>query len=150
MAEGQYISQKIQSLLRQIFPHENLADLKNYLIRQLELNGVEVKTGTEVTQELINSEAPDAVILAAGGLRDTLTVDVDNNALVQEGVPWTGKVKNGNTPIQCPAPASTHRVPLYGKYAPHLPSRQTHRPAFPHYSALPKSSWRLGCALLHR
>ena len=46
-------------------PHENLADLKNYLIRQLELNGVEVKTGTEVTQELINSEAPDAGILAA-------------------------------------------------------------------------------------
>ena len=58
-------------------PHENLADLKNYLIRQLELNGVEVKTGTEVTQELIHSEAPDAVILAAGGLRDTLTVDGD-------------------------------------------------------------------------
>ena len=61
-----------------------LADLKNYLIRQLELNGVEVKTGTEVTQELINSEAPDAVILAAGGLRDTLTVDGDGSAPVVE------------------------------------------------------------------
>ena len=65
-------------------PHENLADLKNYLIRQLELNGVEVKTGTEVTQELINSEAPDAVILAAGGLRDPLTVDGDGSAPVVE------------------------------------------------------------------
>lgn len=65
-------------------PHENLADLKNYLIRQLELNDVEVKTGTEVTQELINSEAPDAVILAAGGLRDTLTVDGDGSAPVVE------------------------------------------------------------------
>lgn len=65
-------------------PHENLADLKNYLIRQLELNGVEVKTGTEVTQELIHSEAPDAVILAAGGLRDTLTVDGDGSAPVVE------------------------------------------------------------------
>ena len=65
-------------------PHENLADLKNYLIRQLELNGVEVKTGTEVTQELIASEAPDAVILAAGGLRDTLTVDGDGSAPVVE------------------------------------------------------------------
>lgn len=60
------------------------ADLKNYLIRQLELNGVEVKTGTEVTQELIHSEAPDAVILAAGGLRDTLTVDGDGSAPVVE------------------------------------------------------------------
>lgn len=61
-------------------PHENLADLKNYLIRQLELNGVEVKTGTEVTQELINSEAPDAVILAAGGL--WLTVHKKNVTIV--------------------------------------------------------------------
>ena len=55
--------------------HENLSDLKNYLIRQLELNNVKVVTGTEVTKELIASEAPDAVIVATGGLRDTLTVD---------------------------------------------------------------------------
>ena len=58
-------------------PHENLQDLKKYLIRQLELAGVTVKTGTEVTKELIESEAPDAVILAVGGKRDTLTVDGD-------------------------------------------------------------------------
>lgn len=65
-------------------PHENLADLKNYLIRQLELNDVQVKTGTEVTKELIDAEAPDAVILAAGGLRDTLTVNGDGSAPVVE------------------------------------------------------------------
>ena len=58
-------------------PHENLGDLKKYLIRQMELAGVTVVTGTEVTKELIESEAPDAVILAVGGLRDTLTVDGD-------------------------------------------------------------------------
>jgi thioredoxin reductase len=58
-------------------PHENLADLKKYLIRQLEITGVTVKTGVEVTKELIASEAPDAVILAVGGLRDTLEVDGD-------------------------------------------------------------------------
>ena len=58
-------------------PHENLADLKKYLIRQLEVTGVTVKAGVEVTKELIESEAPDAVILAAGGLRDTLSVDGD-------------------------------------------------------------------------
>ena len=58
-------------------PHENLQDLKKYLIRQLEITGVTVKTGTEVTKELIESEAPDAVILAVGGKRDTLTVDGD-------------------------------------------------------------------------
>ena len=58
-------------------PHENLADLKKYLVRQLEISGVTVKTGTEVTKELIDAEAPDAVILAVGGLRDTLAVDGD-------------------------------------------------------------------------
>lgn len=61
-------------------PHENLDDLKNYLIRQLELTGVTVKTGVEVDQALIASQAPDAVILAVGGLRDTLTVDGDGSA----------------------------------------------------------------------
>ena len=58
-------------------PHENLQDLKKYLIRQLEVTGVTVKTGTEVTKELIEDEGPDAVILAVGGLRDTLEVDSD-------------------------------------------------------------------------
>ena len=58
-------------------PLENLQDLKKYLIRQLEITGVTVRTGTEVTKELIESEAPDAVILAVGGKRDTLTVDGD-------------------------------------------------------------------------
>ena len=58
-------------------PHENLADLKKYLIRQMELAGVTVKTGTEVTKELIEAEAPDAVILATGGQRAALEVDAD-------------------------------------------------------------------------
>ena len=55
-------------------PHENLGDLKNYLIRQLELSGVTVVTGTEVTKELIEQEKPDAVILACGGLRPELDI----------------------------------------------------------------------------
>lgn len=63
-------------------PHENLQDLKNYLIRQLELAKVTVKTGTEVTADLIKSEAPDAVILAVGGLRDTLNVNGDGKTPV--------------------------------------------------------------------
>ena len=53
-------------------PHENLGDLRNYLIRQQELKGVTVKTGTEVTADLIKSEAPDYVVLAAGGRRPEL------------------------------------------------------------------------------
>jgi len=53
-------------------PHENLGRLRDYLARQLEVSGVKVVLNTEVTAELIATEAPDAVILAAGGKRDTL------------------------------------------------------------------------------
>lgn len=60
-------------------PHENLMDLKNYLIRQLELKGVTVELGVEVDAAKIAEVAPDAVILATGGLRDTLTVDGDGS-----------------------------------------------------------------------
>jgi 2,4-dienoyl-CoA reductase-like NADH-dependent reductase (Old Yellow Enzyme family)/thioredoxin reductase len=49
-------------------PHENLDDLKAYLIRQLELTGVTVILKKEVDAALINSEAPDAVVLAVGAL----------------------------------------------------------------------------------
>lgn len=49
-------------------PHENLDDLKAYLARQLELNGVTVVLKKEVDAALITSEAPDAVILAVGSL----------------------------------------------------------------------------------
>ena len=56
-------------------PHENIADLKAYLEKQLELAGVTVVTGTEVTADTVASEAPDALVLACGGLRDTLGLE---------------------------------------------------------------------------
>ncbi len=59
-------------------PHENLDDLSSYLQRQLELAGVAVVTGTEVTADLVASEAPDALVLACGGLRGALEVDGAN------------------------------------------------------------------------
>lgn len=49
-------------------PHENLDDLKAYLSKQLEKNGVTVVLQKEVDAALINSEAPDVVILATGAL----------------------------------------------------------------------------------
>ena len=53
-------------------PHENLGTFKKYLERQLELKGVEVILGEEVTREMIESEGADVVILATGGRRTTL------------------------------------------------------------------------------
>ena len=55
-------------------PHENLADFKAYLEKQLELNGVNVVLNHEVDAAFIDAGKPDAVILAAGGLRDSLAV----------------------------------------------------------------------------
>ena len=63
-------------------PHENLADLKKYLIRQLEVNGVNVVTSKTVDKELIEAEAPDAVILAVGGQRAPLEVAGDGSVPV--------------------------------------------------------------------
>ena len=53
-------------------PHENLDRLRAYLTRQLELKGVTVVTGKEVDAAFIKEQAPDAVILATGGVRDKL------------------------------------------------------------------------------
>ncbi len=51
--------------------HENIADFDAYLQRQQQICGVTVVTGTEVTADLIKQEAPDALIVATGGVRDT-------------------------------------------------------------------------------
>jgi thioredoxin reductase len=46
------------------------------------LAGVNVQTGVTVDKALIEQEAPDAVILATGGLRDTLDVNGDGSVPV--------------------------------------------------------------------
>jgi 2,4-dienoyl-CoA reductase-like NADH-dependent reductase (Old Yellow Enzyme family)/thioredoxin reductase len=51
--------------------HERLIDLRDYLVRQQELKGVQVITGTEVTTDLVKEENPDVVIVAVGGARET-------------------------------------------------------------------------------
>ncbi|MDR3053518.1 MAG: FAD-dependent oxidoreductase [Coriobacteriales bacterium] len=53
-------------------PHENLDALRSYLARQLELTGVTVTTGKEVDAAFIAEQAPDVVVLAAGGKRGSL------------------------------------------------------------------------------
>jgi 2,4-dienoyl-CoA reductase-like NADH-dependent reductase (Old Yellow Enzyme family)/thioredoxin reductase len=56
-------------------PHENLDDLKAYLTRQQEVNGVTVVLNKEVDAAFIESEAPDAVVLAIGGLPGEVGVE---------------------------------------------------------------------------
>ena len=52
-------------------PHERLEDLRKYLIRQQELKGVEVVTGTTVDLDFIKEQNPDAVIVAVGCKRES-------------------------------------------------------------------------------
>lgn len=51
--------------------HERLDDLTSYLTHQQELKGVSVVVNTEVDAALIDEKAPDVVLLAVGGLRDS-------------------------------------------------------------------------------
>ena len=60
-------------------PHENLLDFKNYLIKQLEVTRVNVVLGRTVDRAFINAQAPDALILATGGLYDSLRIPGDNS-----------------------------------------------------------------------
>lgn len=53
-------------------PHEKIADFTAYLQRQLEVTGVEVKTGKTVDAALVDEIGPDAVIVAVGGIRPEL------------------------------------------------------------------------------
>ena len=52
------------------FKHE-VESLRRYLARQLEKSGVEVRLGVEVTPQLVQSEKPDALILATGSTHFT-------------------------------------------------------------------------------
>ena len=55
-------------------PHERINDHKNYLIRQLDVKGVTVHTGVEVTADFVREQAPDAVVVAVGGRYNVLDV----------------------------------------------------------------------------
>lgn len=63
--------------------HESLWRLRDYLTRQIELRGVNVVTGQEVDRSFIEKEAPDAVVWAVGGVRDSLGLaDVGGTKIV--------------------------------------------------------------------
>jgi 2,4-dienoyl-CoA reductase-like NADH-dependent reductase (Old Yellow Enzyme family)/thioredoxin reductase len=62
-------------------PHENIQRTRDYFARQLEVTGVEVVTGKEVDAAFIKEQAPDAVVIATGGLRPAL--DIEGTALTK-------------------------------------------------------------------
>ena len=51
--------------------HESLGDLRTYLIKGLELAGVTVNTSTTVDAAMVQEAAPDVVVVATGGARES-------------------------------------------------------------------------------
>ncbi len=51
--------------------HERFNDLKDYLVHQQEIKGVQVVTGTEVTVDKVKEANPDVVLVAVGGARES-------------------------------------------------------------------------------
>lgn len=54
-------------------PHENLGRLTTYLARELDVTGVEVVTGTEITVDDVVAAAPDYVVVATGAIEPMTT-----------------------------------------------------------------------------
>lgn len=54
-------------------PHENLGRLTTYLARELDVTGVEVVTGTEITVDDVVAAAPNYVVVATGAIEPMAT-----------------------------------------------------------------------------
>ena len=79
--------------------HERLGDLVDYLARQQDVYGVDVHTETEVTVDTIRNEAPDAVIIAIGGVRDTRLEE--NDAVKVLSVEGLANAETGDNVVIC-------------------------------------------------
>lgn len=69
-------------------PHEHLSILNSYLAKRLEMLGVEIVTSIDVTPEAVADVAPDAIIVATGGMREKRfeeTISLDDYATAQIG-----------------------------------------------------------------
>ena len=72
-----------QALLAQMLPdREEFGGLVTNFVREVESQDVTVKLGTEVTPEMIGEAAPDAVILATGGVPRSPEMELDDEAHV--------------------------------------------------------------------
>lgn len=63
-------------------PHQNLEDYRDWSKHDLELKGVNIVCDQEVDAAFIKEQAPDVVILATGGKRDTLGMEGDEGTTV--------------------------------------------------------------------
>lgn len=75
---------------------EEFQNIINYLAQQLEISGVKVILGEKATQELIENEKPDAVIVATGAVPASLNIPgIDSRKVVYANQVLSGEVKTG-------------------------------------------------------
>lgn len=87
---GGQVNEAVKVPIRQEF-----GGITRYLTKQLEILGVKVNLGVEVTPELVAREAPDAVVIATGSVTTPLTVPGSN----QENVVSAHDVLLGNAKV---------------------------------------------------
>lgn len=58
--------------------HERFSDLKDYLVHQQEVKGVQIVTDTEVTLDKVKEVNPDVVLVAVGGARESKLTGSDS------------------------------------------------------------------------
>lgn len=65
--KGDVLGGKLDAVQKIKGPHERIEEYRKYLIRQLEVNGVQVHMGEELDAQAVVALAPDAVVVAVGG-----------------------------------------------------------------------------------
>ncbi len=78
--------------------HERITEYKEYLIRQLELNHVEVVTGADAALKDVKAEKPDAVVVAVGSLPNSLDSGVKISGSVMGMSEYINTLRKGSEP----------------------------------------------------
>lgn len=78
--------------------HERILDHRNFLIRQLEVNGVKVELNQEVDAQKVKEEAPDIAIVAVGAGKEAQDIPGADSEGVISTQEFLDMVKEGQTP----------------------------------------------------
>jgi NADPH-dependent 2,4-dienoyl-CoA reductase/sulfur reductase-like enzyme len=93
---------------------QDIRDFLQYQIHQLHECGVSVVTGTEVTTKLVQSEKPDAVIVASGARPSRPQIDGINDSGIYDAIDVLGgKIPQEKRVIVCGAGLIGVEVALY-------------------------------------
>lgn len=95
-------------------PHEKIQDHLDWLVRECERQGVDLRLDTEVTPELVTAEQPDVFIQATGGLKTVPTFEgLEASGLLDKGFTGENVVVLGG--LECEGPEMATYLADMGK-----------------------------------